>query len=127
MRRRDRGAEWDRCRGPRCVASRESVKRRRSIAVRRSALLAGSAIGSLDAFAGDTSALTVGGVDVLGTVSRISARTSASLLIVVVVSFDIDAAVIFRESVVLSMVVVRGDEGGVSLSLIMRRDRASGR
>ena len=127
MRRRERGAEWDRRRGPRCVASRESVKRRRSIAVRRAALFGRSASGSLGVLAGDTSALTVGGVDALETFSWISARTSASLLTVVVVSFDIDAAVIFRESLVVSMEVAGDDEGGVSLSLIMRRDRAGGR
>ena len=79
--------------------------------------------------AGDTSALTVGGVDALETVACISARTSLSLLTVLAVSFDIDATVIPRES--LSLVVrmeVAGDgEGRVSWSLIMRRDRTGGR
>ena len=101
MRRRGRGVDWDRRRGPRCVASKESVKRRRSIALRRVALFGGSTIGSLDALAGDTSALAVGGVDALETISRISARTSASLLTVVAVSFNTDVTVILRESVVV--------------------------
>ena len=66
--------------------------------------------------AGDTSALTVGGVDALETVACISARTSLSLLTVEAVSFDIDAAVIPRESLALMMcIAVTGDgEGRVS-------------
>ena len=102
---------------------------RRVIAACNVSLRRESVGGPLDVLTGDTSALTVGGVDALETVSCISARTSLSLRTVLTVSFDIDVTVISRES--LSLVVcmeVAGDgEGRVSWSLIMRRDRTDGR
>ena len=129
IRPRDRGKECDLRRGSRRVSSRESVKRRRSSAVRKASLLRGPTEGPLSILAGDTSALTVGGVDVLEIVACISARTSLSLLTVMAVSFDIDATFILRESLslVVRMEVAGDDEGRVFLSLIMRRDRAGGR
>ena len=100
---------------------------RRSIAVRRAASLGKSACGSLDNLAGDTSALTVGGVEAIKTFSSISVRTSVSLLTVVAVSFDIGATDILRELPAVGMGVADDGDGRVPLSPIVRRVRVGER
>ena len=90
MRPRGLGADLDRRRGPWCVGSDVFKKRRRSRALRRVAIVGDSSVRSLDALAGDDSALTVAGVDIAESVA---------------VSFDTGATVIPQKSFAVGVVV----------------------